>query len=99
MSSQIIELNYEQTTNKKNSLILEGGTLLHQKWLAIGFFYRTYFGIKFNILDALLFDNATSEAMKQKIQLISDRINQHGGKVVGVCTDNANNFCKIFLDP
>ena len=73
--------------------------MLHQKCLAIRLIYRTYFGINFNILDILLFDNATSEAIKQKIQQTSNRINQHGGKVVGVCTDNANNFCKIFLDP
>ncbi len=98
MSSQIIELNYEQTSSKKISLILDGGTLLHQKWLAIGFLYRTDFGIKFNILDVQLFDKATSEAIKQKIQLISERINHHGGEVVGVCTDNASNFCKAFLD-
>ena len=98
MSSQIIQMNYKQASHKKISLIIDGGTVLHQKWLAIGFLFRTQFGIRFNILDLQLFDQATSEIIKEKIQFVSEKIkNEFDGEVVGVCTDNASNFCKVFM--
>lgn len=99
MSKQIIEKNYKQASHKKISLIMDGGTVLRQKWLAIGFLYRTSFGIKFNVLDVDVFDNATSKSIKLKISMISKKIKkEYKGSVVGICTDNAANFCKVFTD-
>lgn len=40
MASQIIVQNYQKTINQSISLIFDGGTVTHIKWIAIGFNFR-----------------------------------------------------------
>lgn len=99
MCEQIVHLNYSMAKSKSVSLILDGGTVNHTKWLAIGFLHRTLEIVKFQVLDVKVFDRATSSDIRYEIDKISDIIKKgFNGKVVAVCTNNAANFCKVFLD-
>lgn len=96
---QIVNMNYSKSHGKSVSLVLDGGTVNHTKWLAIGFLYRTLEMVKFQILDVKVFCKATADDIKYEIDLIANRItHQYKGKVWAACTDNAQNFCKVFLD-
>lgn len=99
MADQIIENNYRKTTEKNISLIMDGGTVMHTKWLAIGYNYETSQGNKFQILDCVVFEKATSANIKILINSISQKVsNQFHGQVASICTDNASNFVSVFID-
>ena len=92
-------MNYSKAQGKSVSLILDGGTVNHTKWLAIGFLYRTLEMVKFQVLDVKVFSKATSDDIKYEIDLVANKItNKYKGKVWAACTDNAQNFCKVFLE-
>lgn len=99
MCQQIVDFNYLKAREKSVSLILDGGTVNHTKWLAVGFMHRTLENNKFQVLDVRVFEKTTSNDIKYQIEQISDKIQKKAnGKVVAACTDNAQNFRKIFLD-
>lgn len=99
MCNQIIDINYSNTSKRPISLIMDGGTVNHIKWLAVGYFYRTLNEAKFQVLDIFVFETATAVKIKKMVECIASRIkNVHKGNVVACCTDNASNFKKVFLD-
>ena len=99
MCDQIIERNFAKTREKTIALIMDGGTILHTKWIAIGFMYKTINEIKYNILDCKIFEKkCTAKNIKDFISEISNKIERdYRGKIVAACTDNAANFVKVFL--
>lgn len=100
MCSQILDQNFSKAQNKTISLIIDGGTISHIKWLAIGFQHKANNETKFQLLDVRVFENAKAEYIRNLIKGIADRIkSSYQGEVVAVCTDNASNFKKAFLVP
>ena len=98
MASQIIELNYRKTGSKTVSLLLDGGTVFHTKWLAVGALLRNDFGISFNVLDVIVFNKSTASAIREDVSRIARNVEKTGGDVVSACTDNAANFKKVFIE-
>lgn len=97
---QIVEQNYQKARQKSISLIMDGRTVNHTKWLAIGYLFRTSDNVNFQVLDILVFEKTTSAKIKDEIERISSIIkDNYNGKIVGCCTDNAANFKKVFLEP
>ena len=97
---QIVEQNYQKARQKSISLIMDGGTVNHTKWLAIGYLFRTTDNVNFQVLDILVFEKTTSAKIKDEIERISSIIkDNYNGKIVGCCTDNVANFKKVFLEP
>ena len=76
-------------------MIINGGTILHTKWLAFGFLYRAEEDIKFQVLDVNVLEKATAKLINDYIDnVVSKIINDYKSKVVACCTDNAYNFKK-----
>lgn len=61
---QIVEQNYPKARQKSISLIVDGGTVNHTKWLAIGCLFRTNDNVNFQVLDILIFEKTTSAKIK-----------------------------------
>ena len=55
MCSQIIENNYSKTHNKNVSVLLDGGTVFHTKWLAVGALCRDNYSLSYHVLDIQVF--------------------------------------------
>ena len=77
---------------------MDGGTVIHFKWIALGYLSQTAYGIRYQVLDVELFEKrCTTENLHDSLSKIVDDLKKYKCTIVGACTDNASNFVKVFM--
>ena len=97
IANQMVEKNMKLLKNSYVTLIIDGATIMRQKWLAFCFFAAKNWNYRAHILDVVNFDEAmTKENLTQIIFEIKSKLEENHVHVVGACTDNAKNFVSCF---
>lgn len=73
MYSQITGQKSSKAQNKMISLIIDGRTASHFKWLVIGFQHKANNQIKFQLIDFRVFENAKAECIRNLIKDIDEK--------------------------
>lgn len=80
---QIIKQNYNSMNDPNVSLILDGGTVFHTKWLGIGKLARNNFEMIYQFLDVLVFAKSTTSAIRECINNIAGKFRWQRRSVFG----------------
>ena len=99
ISEQILKINMKRFSNQFLSIVADGGTIIHHKWLALGTLFQIGGHLEYNILDVYVVDQSmTSIYLKGVIESLQKQLNSINSIIVGICTDNASNFTSAFGD-
>lgn len=75
--------NQLKISKKSISLIMDGGTVNHTKWLVVGFSFGKNEEINFQILETFVFEKAKAENIKEEVEKNSNKIkSKYKGKIV-----------------
>ena len=95
IASQMLEQNLTFFKDKVISIILDGGTVIHAKWIAV--VGKTDIATK--LLDLwIMEEDCTIRNITGKIQQIYDKLLKQRTLIVGACTDNGPNFRGCFYN-
>ena len=97
ISNQILNRNFKLFSHQSIAITVDAGTVISQKWLAIGALYSADSKPKYQILDIYLQEEqlTTTNLLQFFLNLIED-LRKLDIFIVGVSTDNAANFVKLF---
>ena len=99
MATQIMQANKKACYDSVVSLIIDGGTVIQTKWLAIVKFGSSDEGLSFGLLDVIMgVQHATSDYIKDEIKQIAANLEKQNTLIISVCTDNARNLVSSFFN-
>ena len=98
ISQKILLMHYNRLRNTYFSITIDGGTVIHMKWVAIGALYASGSQIEYDILDVWAVERRlTANYLKEKIMEFKQMMAENFKAVlIGVCSDNGSNFVKTF---
>ena len=93
IGQQMLEQSYAQLHDKIISIALDGGTVIHSKWIAVVGFCHNEGKIGLKLLDIILMnESCTTENIIQKIKNLNQTLSTKNAKIVAACSDNGSNF-------
>ena len=98
IANQILKIHKQRFKNKFISLTLDGGTVIHYKWLAIGVTYKCGSTIEVDLLDVVICEEkVTADFINEKLKELSTDMKDNFQCIISsCCTDNGSNFVKTF---
>ena len=97
LSDQMSEKAYSEWAGQVISICLDGGTILHNKWIAVNGFGTGGAGVRFNLIDIIVMkDSCSIDNIIQEIIKIRQKLSETGTIICAASTDNAFNMIGCF---
>ena len=97
MSTQIMEKSFEEWEGCVLSICIDGGTIIHNKWIAIVGYGSSGSSIKYDLLDLLLMEEScTIENVVKNILMLQSKLATVNARICSACSDNALNMSGCF---
>ena len=97
IATQILEKKFKKCQNKCFSITIDAGTVIGCKWLAIGALIPIASQVQYNMLDVFTCtESLTADYLVQILQNLKEKLKNYDSEIIGVCSDNASNFKKVF---
>lgn len=97
ISAQILQKSVERLHDHVISICIDGGTVLHTKWIAVASLSNSGSNIRFQLLDIISIDiSCTIENIIQKVTELKEKLAKQNAIICAACTDNASNFAGCF---
>ena len=95
IATQMLEKNFCFFKNNVISIIMDGGTIIHSKWIAA----LGYFNKETRLLDLWIFEEScTIKNIVSQIKNLQAKVSSYRMKIVGACTDNGANMRGCFYN-
>lgn len=97
ISNQMLQKTFDDISQQVVSISLDGGTVLHTKWIVIASLSTSGEEIRFKLLDAIAMeDSCTTANIIKKIEELQTKLRSSYSIIIAACTDNASNFAGCF---
>ena len=97
IATQILQQKFEKCRDKLLSITIDAGTVIESKWLAIGGLLLIGAETKYMMFDVFTVDDSlTADNLCNIVQDLKEKLANYDSEIIGVCTDNAANFVKVF---